>query len=197
VNAGSPSSSTTVYEDDGTTTAYLSPQNTLTATASVSRDDTAVKFSVTFSSGGYEGMATMRTHQLRIVGETPPSSVSINGVDVDFVRHPTAKVLGEATSSLWWYDATSMAVVVHGVVPTSINQGWTVVVVFSSSLPGVSSLADNSYLSGIASAVRRASLGKPPLDDLRVVPGSHSTRGGAVDVLSNADSVCVGGCVWK
>jgi len=103
-------SSTAVYEDDGTSTAYLSGNAHVWTTCSVTTGTAAASTTIAIAShpSGPEPYASFpkaRTYQLRLPNRGPPASVEVNGVNVPFVRWGAVRASRQTPPASQWYYA--------------------------------------------------------------------------------------------
>jgi len=97
-----------VYEDDGSTTAYLDGVSHVWTTCNTT--ETAQKITVTIASHApgptpYAAFPKKRAYQIRLPNRAPPQSVSVGGVPVPFVRF--GAVLASRTTppaNQWYYS---------------------------------------------------------------------------------------------
>lgn len=103
---GEGESSTTLYEDDGTSQAY----ETEYATTRVSKTSSASGISVRIAAreGSYRGMNPNRKVQVILEGIYPPKEVRINGARVQYSRFPA-----EVKEAVWTYDGRNLRAVIY------------------------------------------------------------------------------------
>ena len=113
VPGGPQNTSTAVYEDDGSTTAYLNGNAHVwtTCNSTVTSDGGMVVTIVSTASGNsssavpYEAFPDTRAYQIRLPNRAPPSTVSVGGQEMPFVRF--GAVLASRTTpptNQWYYS---------------------------------------------------------------------------------------------
>jgi alpha-glucosidase len=76
-----------LYEDSGDTPGYQNGEHARTLIrAALNRDGSVLNVSVAPVEGRYKGMQTSRAYELRLPGSWPPSSVTINGKPLSYVK---------------------------------------------------------------------------------------------------------------
>jgi alpha-glucosidase len=76
-----------LYEDSGDTPGYQNGERGRTVIrAALNRDGSALNVRVAPVEGRYKGMQTSRAYELRLPGSWPPSSVTINGKPLSYVK---------------------------------------------------------------------------------------------------------------
>jgi len=139
----SGSSKYSLYEDAGDTRGYQTGQF---ATTELSATATGNQFTVTIAAakGSYRGMATARSCEVRLPGDWPPQSVTVNGQALSYV--PQTGKVG------WRYEGNSLTTIVT--VPANpVEQSVTVEVTRSADL-----MARRSELNGFAGAMTRLNM---------------------------------------
>jgi hypothetical protein len=188
-NGGPMSGSGTVYEDDGTTTAYQTRESYRISTATfhtiknnefasktktndgfeaetiqrrhASADTTTVDvFSFTVSTQGHcDNLPTTRATTLRIVNSPPPTTVVVNQEAYRYARFG-----GKGT---WTYDSSDMAVVVE-TVDLPIDKSLEIVMqITKSTAPELSP-------DGMGFQIKRAIAAKAALDEIRLAVGKRT-----------------------
>jgi alpha-glucosidase (family GH31 glycosyl hydrolase) len=139
--ADGQSSHYTVYEDSGHAEDYQ--RNIGTAwtdvTATQSGDELAVI--VAPVRGGYPGMQSMRSYEVRLPADWPPASVTANGVSLQFTL--------DAKRPGWHFEGNTLTTIVP-VAPADVHQATTIVV---RRAPG--SMSSRSLLDGFTGRMRR------------------------------------------
>jgi alpha-glucosidase (family GH31 glycosyl hydrolase) len=94
-----------LYEDSGDTPAYESGEAAWTAIhASLNDDGTVLTVSILPIQGSYKGMRSDRAYQIRLPGNWPPSSVSVNGKSL---------VYAERKSDMGWrFDGNTLTTII-------------------------------------------------------------------------------------
>lgn len=100
---GKKTSSTILYEDDGTSKNYR--ENFALTNVTKSQEDNLVKITIGAAQGNFEGLLPERKFELRLEGVYPPKSVSINGKKLEYSR--------EMAEGTWTYDAMSLSTVIY------------------------------------------------------------------------------------
>jgi hypothetical protein len=100
-------SNTSVYEDDGKTTAYLAPGASAWTTINVDRTNTVTNINITSApdsgSAFYASFPKTRHYQLRLPNTAPPGAVTVGGVAVPFVRFGAVAARRTAPPTNQWY----------------------------------------------------------------------------------------------
>lgn len=165
VYPGASNGTTQVYEDDGSTTAYLESAYVFT-TASYTINDGVFEFGIQ-SAGNYSAFPLARSYVIRLINSMPPSDVFVQGAAVPYARFGGANT--------WTYDGVRMAVIIQtNILPTAEPVQIVVSIDSSASL----------QLSGIRGGISHAILAKEYLDQLGITPGTKVVTGGALDRLS-------------
>lgn len=73
------SGQTRLYEDDGTTSAYLEKQFAFTTIRQERAADGAVRVTILPAQGAYAGMPQARSYEIRLPASLPPAQVTVNG----------------------------------------------------------------------------------------------------------------------
>jgi len=165
---GAASGSTTVYEDDGVTTAYLTADAYAWTTAAYITAGATTTVTIS-TNGSYPGLPAMRAYQIRVLNGGALSSVTVNGAVVPYARFGVAAARGAppATSQWYWEFAAQQGGMgpVVDVVGASTTSVTTVVLNFA---PGT------TVPSGTYGVVQRAMWGKSNMDLDRSTPDSNS-----------------------
>lgn len=103
---GFEESTATVYEDDGNSQGY-DTEYTLTH-ISKKFEGNAMKITVAPREGSYQGMPGTRRMSLALDGFYAPSSISVNGVDVEYSRFATYQQ--EEGMQVWGYDGNQIQI---------------------------------------------------------------------------------------
>lgn len=104
-----------VYEDDGTTTAYLDGESHVWTEVKLSSTGTSTTVSISSKAGGatpYSSFPAKRNYQLRLPNNAPPAAVSVSvgatkdaASDVPFVRFGAIRAnRGAPPTSQWYYE---------------------------------------------------------------------------------------------
>jgi alpha-glucosidase (family GH31 glycosyl hydrolase) len=70
---------TRLYEDDGSTSAYLRKQYAFTTIRQQRQADGAVRVTIEHAQGAYQGMPQARSYEIRLPASLPPAQVTVNG----------------------------------------------------------------------------------------------------------------------
>lgn len=171
---GAQTGKTSLYEDDGESTAYLNG-SFAHLTASFKVDQNVLSFELV-SSGSFAGQPQQRQVTLRFVNAPPAQLVQVGELELKRKRY------GGAGS--WSYDGNSATLVVElGELPLSEQSPIQVAVRFDES---VAQMWQDGSLAGLRGAISHANLAKQRLDEVRQTPGSHEpdTQRGELDLLS-------------
>jgi alpha-glucosidase len=168
---GSGSGSTTVYEDDGVTTSYLTANASAWTTAAYTRSAGSVTVSIS-TSGSFPELPSSRSYQLRLLNAGTLASVTVNGASVPYNRFGIVASAGRVPAASQWYwefavNQGGMGPVVD-IVGASTGSVTTVVLTFAAPL------SSDAAMSGVYGIVSRAVLGKTNLDLDRSTPASNS-----------------------
>ena len=158
-----------VYEDDGNTTAYATDGVAAYTHASYTVSEAgALEFSV--ASQGLEGanlesagVPATRLYTLKLVNANPPASVEVAGTKLPFSRytpHPRGT---------WHYDGDEMTLVVNA---ASVSTSDSVKITVNGAMP------TSAISSGIKGQMRHSILAKANLDETRKTPGAHTPVAG-------------------
>lgn len=130
----------TLYEDNGHSVDY---KHGVCAWTPLSARRHANELEVTVSPvrGSYPGMLRHRGYELRLPGDWPPSSVTVNGRSISFA--------GKIANTGWTYDGNTLTTVIH-VPDTSVAAGVSIKVTRSSTL-----VARDADLNGFAGKMIR------------------------------------------
>ena len=170
---GASQGTTTIYEDDGSTTAYVKGASAVT-TVSYARTQKDQVITVTIATQGtYMELPHTRLVTLKLMNGAPVASVKIDGKPVPFAYSR----YGDSPQT-WTYDGEDVATVLR--LPThKVAAESTVEVTFAPD--AVSSMA---LLAGVKGMVRRGTAAKAELDLVRTTPGAHESGFGALDRLA-------------
>ena len=166
---GAASGAGYAYEDDGATTGYMQGQFVNTRLNYVTGGDGSMTVTVTSEGAGYPSFPSSRAYQLRIISGLPPSSVTVNGVNVPFNRWGSlAARRTTPPGHQWYYDMSAggegIAVVVDVVgLPTSAP--------ITISLGATKTGLTSADMSGVYGAISRAIAAKYNTDLDRTTPG--------------------------
>lgn len=181
---GAASGSGYAYEDDGHTVGYLSGASVTTTLSYTSGGDGSLTATIASAGAGYPEFPASRAYQIRVLNGLPPSSVTVNGVAVPFVRFGAlAARRTTPPASQWYYDVSinngeGIAVVVD-IVGASTSAPVTVVL--GASKTGLAP-AD---MSGVLGAIAHANAAKYNLDLERTTPGANTVMNAYVSVLAS------------
>jgi alpha-glucosidase (family GH31 glycosyl hydrolase) len=185
VYPGTSSGQTTVYEDDGQTTAYVGGDYALTLGQYSRQSPTTLTFTA-HTSGSYAGMPLTRYIELRVLSTMPPTSVLVNGAPAAYSRYERRRcglgggggaAAASSTSATWRYDGAHAAIVVS--MPNVASGGSHKLTVSIGTAPEVPGL------DGLRGGIAHATLAKQALDFPQLTEGVHSTTGGYVSVAAN------------
>lgn len=170
---GASSGETSVYEDDGATTAYLDG-NKANILAKYTTNSTSITFTVS-TDHSFHGQPQQRAVTLRLVNAPPPQSV-LHTVS----EQPAESVLFEAFGGVktWSYDGPAATLVIE-VAPADVNKPQSIVVDFSEDM---ASLWRTGALAGLRGAISHANLAKGELDKVRKM--DSDTGRGELDRMS-------------
>jgi len=172
---------TSVYEDDGITTQYLTQSayawtrfnytvngNTLTITMA--------------TTGSFKELPSSRAYQIRLLNFQPAVSVNVNGAAVEYNRFGKISAMGAVPSSHQYYYDFSLLPEGMGPVIDVVNMPTNKLITITVKLapgPPVASM------SGVYGAVTHALLAKANLDIERSTPGSNKDEPAYTNVLSS------------
>jgi len=141
--------STSIYEDDGNTTAYISGAGVWTTVTYSQVSPTKVTVGLK-STGTFPGFPSVRSLQFKIIGVFNPLNVALNGLVVPYDPFTV-------TTPSWKYDGDILAIVVTtSALPTSSAVALDI---------DTSSAITSALLDGYALQVRRAKTVKGLLDN--------------------------------
>lgn len=133
-------SSYALYEDAGNSRAYeVGEASTTKISASEQQGDLTVDISP--ASGSYQGMPAQRAYELRLPGDWPPESVTVNG--------KALSQTSESNKTGWRYEGNRLSTIIT-VPSTSVHSAVTIKVRRSADL-----VARRSELDGFAGAMTR------------------------------------------
>jgi alpha-glucosidase (family GH31 glycosyl hydrolase) len=185
---GGASGSTTVYEDDGATTAYLTSNAYAWTTGSYVASGNTLTFTISTNGTSYPAFPASRAYQLALLNGAVPATVTVNGVAVPYVRFGAVNAIGHPPSTHQWYydfDLVSGLGPVIDVVGLSTSAPVTISVTFAA--PMVTA----AQMSGVYGAVMHAVWGKANLDLDRSTPGSNNVGPAYISVLASVgDALC-------
>ena len=98
---------TELYEDENNTDDYLEGQFVRTRIRQSMRDDNTLTIRIEPAEGGYNGMPTERSYQIRVRGILPPQAVFCNGEEV-FYRFPK-----DSNTPHWNYEGNQITAVIE------------------------------------------------------------------------------------
>lgn len=173
VMPGATTGTTSIYEDDGSTTAYVKGASA-TTTVSYARTQKDQVVTVTIATqGAYAELPLTRLVTLKLVHGAPVASVKIDRKSVPF---PYSRY-GDAAQT-WTYDGEDAATVLH--LPAhQVATGTTIEVTFAPD-----AVASMALLAGVKGMARRGTAAKAELDLVRTTPGAHESGFGALDRLA-------------
>ena len=178
---GANNGSVTVYEDDGTTTGYLTAGASAWTTATYSTAGTTTTVTIA-TAGTYPTLPATRTYQIRLLNSGPIGSVTVNGVAVAYNRFGKAASMGRTPpASQYYWDYSTLPTGMGGVVDivgASTASPITVTIVMSAAIPVTT-------MSGVYGAITHAIWAKANLDIERTTPGSNSVDPAYTSVLSS------------
>jgi hypothetical protein len=155
------SHSTSVYEDDGATTAYSHDATAWGTTTAQTRSYAAsTVINITSTNTATSGAPAVRAYSVRMLGCNPPAAVTCGGKTLPYSRWGGA--------GTWSYDGDALAVVVE-CAPASTAEGMVVHVD-----AGDSDMQVPQALQAVVGMTRRANMAKVPLDHTRETPGAHT-----------------------
>ena len=171
------------YEDDGATTGYLSGAYMRTTCTSTLATDGSGSITVASAGAGYPEFPATRAYQFRLLNGVPPSSVTVNGVTVPFVRFGSlAAKRTTPPSHQWYYDMSAggegIAVVIDVV---GLSTSAPVTVTLGPTKTGVLT----SDMSGVYGAVSRAIAAKVNTDLDRTTPGANTVMPSYTSILAS------------
>ena len=181
ITPGTLAGTGSVYEDDGTTTAYLTDNAFARTTCAytIAADGSTATFTIS-TSGTYVGLPATRAYQLRLPNAGPIANVTVNGAAVPYVRYGTVAATGRIpASSQHYYDFSAVAGLgpVIDIVGASTTATTTVVIQLASPL---------ASLGGAFGAIFKANEAKQNLDLDRTTPGSEQVGAAPLSVLASA-----------
>lgn len=164
---GTLSGSTTLYEDDGMTTDYLSNKYVLT-TVAYTRTSTTIKITLS-SSGSYPSFPTSRKYRILLVNHLPVIRGDVNGISVSYSRFG-----GDNT---WHYRGPELTTVIE---TSKLSTSSQIVITV------VTNPVDEKAMSSLKGLITKSILSKQNLDQARVAPGDSSTNGGNLSITATS-----------
>jgi alpha-glucosidase (family GH31 glycosyl hydrolase) len=179
-SASGATGSSTVYEDDGSSTDYslgtAHSANTVLSYTSTSAN--SYKATIT-TTGGYAAMLpATRSYSVKIPNSMPVTSASCGSTPATYTRwaddHEHQGGHRHQSNATWSYDGDSLAVVVTcgGV---SIAAPFTITI----------ATANGASMSGMVGGIRRANAAKVVLDVTRQTLGAHKPVGGMLKTAAS------------
>ena len=168
---------TTVYMDDGETTAYLNSDGYAFLDLAYARsgDGNSIEFNATYDCCIYPGQPEDIAITLRLVSMPPLAKVSAGGQNLDFRFERYAS----NSPGTWTYNGAEATLILQ----TTLSQ-LTKSMTITFSVPPASVKLD-----GIQGEILRANKAKQALDVIRKTPGSHQSGFGQLDILSTLGDV--------
>eukprot|EP01125_Pyxidicula_operculata_P005865 TRINITY_DN2050_c0_g6_i2.p1 TRINITY_DN2050_c0_g6~~TRINITY_DN2050_c0_g6_i2.p1 ORF type:complete len:1034 (+),score=272.65 TRINITY_DN2050_c0_g6_i2:380-3481(+) len=170
VYPGNSSGQTTIYEDDGMTTDYVSGKSVNTL---VDYQKTSSKFTLTVHKavGSYPEFPKTRNYIVRIVNHLPVVSGSVNGLPISYSVHGGANT--------WRYDASRVTTIIETpFLPTSSDVNVVI----------TTNPVNDTQLSGLRGIFSHSTLAKRLLDQANAAPGTFSVTGGSLSKVASASN---------
>jgi alpha-glucosidase len=145
VLAAGQTSSYTLYEDSGEAVAYQRGVCAWTKLSATQKGDD-LEVEIAPAQGRYSGIPLKRGYEVRLPGDWPPASVTVNGTTLTYNRHAGGERHG---SGGWRYDGNSLTTII-AIPQKSITEAITIRV----HRPG-GSLHTRAELDGFAGALAR------------------------------------------
>jgi len=165
---GASSGQTQVYEDDGSSVDYINDGFTWTK-VSYTRSSTSISATVAATpTKPYPSFPSMRTYTFEIVSLVPPTSVSINGMPVNYQR--------AGGPNTWRYHGPSLTVIVESHFHKT-DEAVNLVVNHPS--------FDQKSLDGVKGRLIHALKAKAVLDVTNDAMGSNNIKGGKLQSASS------------
>ena len=186
-SGGGGSGSGAAYEDDGSTTAYLSNASAVTTLTWECVGDGALVVNIS-TVGAFPELPPARAYQLRLLNGGALSRVTANGAPVPFSRHAAAALAGRPPSASAWYWEAPLALFYNGMGPVvdlagAPTDGSTLTVVLQFA-PGGGGWGGAT--GGEFGFIARGAAAKTNLDLDRTTPDSQSVGPGAMARLASA-----------
>jgi hypothetical protein len=184
---GSSAGAGSVYEDDGSTTAYLTEQAHATSTLTYTLAPDASTMTITLSppsGAGYPLLPQLRSYQLHLLNSGPLASVLAGGSAVPFVRY--GAVAARSTppaASQHYYDVSPQ--------PWGMGAVIDLVGVPASALPLILTLTfaapalNAAAMSGVYGALMHAQWAKDNLDVEHTTPGGDTVAPAYTNTLAS------------
>lgn len=173
---GATSGSVSIYEDDGTTTAYLEGHHA-NIIATYTFHSHIINFTL-LTTGSFAGQAPTRALTLRVVNAPPAAAVYHGATELKY-----AAFGGIGT---WSYDGPATTLVIEGVRRDTSEQ-QTISVALPESM---AAMWQDGALAGLRGAISHANLAKASLDEVRLTPGSTDmSASGELDKMSSLGEV--------
>lgn len=188
---GASNGSGTAYEDDGSTTAYLSTAAYAATSLNYTIEPTSGVVSITISTvGSYPELPPVRAYQIRLLNSRPLANATLNGAPLSFARFGAASAQGRLpTSSSWRWEVAVSAQGGMGVVVDLVGVSTTApaTLVLSPAADGPRTAAANAAAAaGAFGVMTRGTWAKTNLDLDRSTPGSQSVGPSWLAKLSTA-----------
>jgi alpha-glucosidase (family GH31 glycosyl hydrolase) len=175
--SGATSGSTTFYEDDATSTAYVTGASVSTS-VSWSLDDSSNTVVVDVSApegDGFDEMPDTRDYEVRIVNSAPPLNITFsNGKvksSVKAMRPSKRQLLKDSATASWSYDGATSTLIIT-LPQQSTASGFDVTI----TMDQTDAATTDSLLSGVRGVLRRAVIAKMLERSPHLSWGSHWPR---------------------
>jgi len=182
---GGLTGSGSVYEDDGTTTAYLTDNAYVTTTAAYAYAADSSTLTVTITSvaangSPYNGFPSTRAVQIRLPNGNPITLVTANGVAVPYVRFGAIAATGRVPpSNQHYFDFGPLGLgPVIDIVGASTASTLTIDIRFTPTAA--------APLAGVWGIILKANEAKGNLDLDRTTPGSEQVGAAPLSVLASS-----------
>ena len=172
-SGGTGKQSTAVYEDDGSTTAYLDRSSFVWTTCNVTATPGGSTSVTIASAGGYATFPATRSYQIRLPNAAPPSKVTVGGAEVAYSRFGAVAASRSAPPTNQWYYAfeedEGLGPVID-IVGVSTDKPVVIEISYGADAAAVTAAADK----GLFGTLLRAVYGHANMDIDRSTPDSNS-----------------------
>lgn len=178
---GGNNGTVSVYEDDGSTTAYLTRNAYAWTSATYSRTATSLTVQIA-TTGLYPELPAARAYQIQLLNQGPISAVTVNGVAVTYNRFGKVASLGQLPAgNQYYYDFSSLPYGMGNIIDiigVSTTTPLNVLVTYAAPVSDAS-------MAGVYGAITHAIAAKLNLDIERSTPGSNTDDPAFTSVLAS------------
>jgi hypothetical protein len=178
---GQSSGKTLVYEDDGSTTQYLTRLAFAWTGANYTLNGNSLTVTIA-TTGSFLQLPASRAYQIRLLNFPPVLSATVNGASIGYNRYgKIASTGGVPPSNQFYYDFSLLPEGMGPVIDlVNVNTKQTVTVLIK-----LASQPSAEAMSGVYGAVTHALLAKANLDIERTTPGSNKDEPAYTNVLAS------------